>query len=141
MKHFNYSTGEPIKEGDSVKCSIYTKTGEQTSGRGRSKQTYSVHEHIEVEFIVRYGLFKHCIVGEVITWYLETPQSITYNTGFWKGTGRTLSEKRANESRPHTSSLDTILSKGLADKLIKLNSEQGVQECDANTLNQGGTAK
>jgi len=106
--------GTEINIGDKLKLEIEVQVGSRWVGRGRNRCSFPIKEKKIIIFDVEYGLFKTTFTGEIITWYLTTDEKESYNSTFWSGCGRTQSEKRANESRPVTFSLDRVLSSSLA---------------------------
>jgi uncharacterized phage protein (TIGR01671 family) len=81
--------GVDIYEGDTVKGIFSLKTGTRSNGRGRNAYTVSVYSDIEVFGIV---VFKELTAA----FHFETDFKQEYLTSFWRGCGRTKSERDSN---------------------------------------------
>ena len=96
--------GVDIYEGDIVKGTFSIRTGTQSNGRGRNAYTVAIREDIEVVGIVS---FKE----KLSAFYFETDFKQEYLTSFWRGCGRTKSERDANYLTPTYDSPKDLLHK------------------------------
>lgn len=104
--------GVEIYDGDIVKGIFSIRTGTQSNGRGRNAYTVAIREDIDVVGIV---VFKESLSA----FYFETDFKQEYLTSFWRGFGRTKSERDANYLTPTYDSPKDLLHK-VVSKLEKI---------------------
>ncbi len=97
MEYFTDKHGITITTGCVIRFVAQVKTGERTSGRGRSKQHFSTYENKELQGVVRFGLYTTPIGGTLITYYIEIDGDEEYDTHFFSGIGWSRRERAKNE--------------------------------------------
>lgn len=81
--------GVEIYEGDIVSGIFNIRTGTRSNGRGRNAYAVAVYTDIEVTGII---IFRE----DLSSFYFETDFRQEYLSSFWRGCGRTKSERDAN---------------------------------------------
>ena len=104
---FADKNGVEIKPGDVVRFVSNEVVGERPARRGKSGSY--IYSDIEVVATVRLGLFKTPLAGEIYTYWLDTDQTIKYDTYFFVTRARDL-------PRLYTKTMSRVLSTGLAMK-------------------------
>lgn len=92
---FRDKNGRVIRVGDVVKRTAEFRTGILVSngGRGKKRETFARYSTMEVLCTVKFGLFKRYIGEEIITYYLETDATTSYDSYFWCFSNKDLPDK------------------------------------------------
>lgn len=73
----------PIYEGDIVSFISKEQIGERRVSKRRGYYTYAEYGEVEIRGVVRFGTIKEYPHENIPLFYIDTEQSVAYNTYFW----------------------------------------------------------